>query len=118
MASKASAPIVLLLSLNLVFFTLVTSQTPPPPALPCNITRLTSVCIQPLQQFPILPIRPNATCCQALVAIGTAGPRCLCRAVIDAIIRIFGITVSVNIPLTDALRTCGVSVPGNFTCTA
>ncbi|KAK8605561.1 hypothetical protein V6N13_102339 [Hibiscus sabdariffa] len=55
MASKASAPVVLLLSLNLLFFTFVTSKAPPPPPpSSCNRQNLTA-CLPPVTLPPLPP---------------------------------------------------------------
>ncbi|KAK8484072.1 hypothetical protein V6N13_017473 [Hibiscus sabdariffa] len=129
MASKASAPIVFLLSLSLLFFTFVTSQTPPPPPPspppppppspppPCNILEIPEIVSEChlRREPPILPINPSPTCCNALVGngIGSGAAGCLCAA-----LRHIGVTTNVIIPITNLITVCNATISAGFTCRA
>ncbi|KAH1106371.1 hypothetical protein J1N35_010139 [Gossypium stocksii] len=92
MASKASAPIVFLLALNLLFFTLVSSQSPTPmPAPPpssCNVLNL-GVCAQVLGSVALgITVRQStaAPCCALigdLAGTNVEVAACLCTRLLS-----------------------------------
>ena len=136
MASKLSSPIALLLLLNLLFFTMVSSTyvpCPPPPPKPheptpsrqqpslpkCpKDTLKLGVCADLLDDLVHLVIGspPKSPCCtliQGLVDLEAAV--CLCTAVKA---RALGLKIDLSVSLSLLLNYCGKKVPSGFQCPA
>ncbi|KAK4593017.1 hypothetical protein RGQ29_017240 [Quercus rubra] len=138
MASKAIATMAFLLSLNLLFFTMVTSTNvacPPPlktpkhtpqhsqPNLPTNKpatcpkdTLKLGVCANLLNDLVHLVVGtpPKTPCCsliQGLVDLEAAV--CLCTAIKA---NVLGINLNVPLSLSLLLNYCGKNVPKSFQC--
>nr|XP_023898880.1 14 kDa proline-rich protein DC2.15-like [Quercus suber]POE52691.1 14 kda proline-rich protein dc2.15 [Quercus suber] len=138
MASKAMATMAFLLSLNLLFFTMVTSTNvacPPPlktpkhtpqhsqPNLPTNKpatcpkdTLKLGVCANLLNDLVHLVVGtpPKTPCCsliQGLVDLQAAV--CLCTAIKA---NVLGINLNVPLSLSLLLNYCGKNVPKGFQC--
>ncbi|KAM4081624.1 hypothetical protein ACJW30_11G106200 [Castanea mollissima] len=138
MASKAIATMAFLLSLNLLFFTMVTSANvacPPPskttkhtpqhsqPNLPTNKpatcpkdTLKLGVCANLLNDLVhiVVGTPPKTPCCsliQGLVDLEAAV--CLCTAIKA---NVLGINLNVPVSLSLLLNYCGKNVPKGFQC--
>ncbi|KAM0015417.1 putative bifunctional inhibitor/plant lipid transfer protein/seed storage helical [Helianthus debilis subsp. tardiflorus] len=136
MASRALATTAFLLTLNLLFFTLVTSnQTPkacPPPPCPPSSTPSTpssppkatcpkdtlklGVCANLLNDLVHLVVGtpPKTPCCtliEGLVDLEAAV--CLCTAIKA---NVLGINLNVPVSLSLLLNYCGKKVPTGFQC--
>ncbi|KAM4072064.1 hypothetical protein ACB094_11G109100 [Castanea mollissima] len=138
MASKATATMAFLLSLNLLFFTMVTSANvacPPPsktpkhtpqhsqPNLPTNKpatcpkdTLKLGVCANLLNDLVhiVVGTPPKTPCCgliQGLVDLEAAV--CLCTAIKA---NVLGINLNVPLSLSLLLNYCGKNVPKGFQC--
>ncbi|KAE8723278.1 hypothetical protein F3Y22_tig00012523pilonHSYRG00107 [Hibiscus syriacus] len=111
MVFKASTTVFLLLSLNLVLFTLVSAQPPPAPPPPpsCPIANLTVCLFQP----------NNPECCRILAGLGLNVRICLCSVLRN--LSIAGINIGSLLPLSIlnaivnvTLRNCAIQVlPGS-----
>lgn len=130
MARVLLAPTALLLSLNLIFFTLVSSTyvpcPPPPPkshkhppapkpTCPRDTLKL-GVCANVLNDLVHLVVGtpPKTPCCsliQGLVDLEAAV--CLCTAIKA---NILGINLNVPVSLSLLLNFCGKKVPSGFQC--
>ncbi|KDP25657.1 hypothetical protein JCGZ_20813 [Jatropha curcas] len=105
MASRGVASIALLLSLNLLFFNMVSATTCPIDALKLK------VCANVLG---IIQIPPNQPCCSLLgnlVALEAAA--CLCTAIKA---NVLGLNLNVPLDLSLYLNNCGNKVPKGFQC--
>ncbi|KAJ4727170.1 14 kDa proline-rich protein DC2.15-like [Melia azedarach] len=132
MASKASSSIALLLSLNLLFFTMVTShnvpcppspkspkpqpQSPPPAKASCPVDTLKlGVCADLLGLVHVVvgtpPVTPCCTLLQGLANLEAAV--CLCTAIKA---NILGINLNIPVDLSLLLNYCGKTVPTGFQC--
>ncbi|XP_062119523.1 14 kDa proline-rich protein DC2.15-like [Humulus lupulus] len=138
MASRAQASIALLLSLNLVFFTMVSSTyvpCPPPPhkhhpknpsapAVPapyskakCPMDTLKlGVCANLLNDLVHLVVGapPKTPCCSLIGGlVDLEAAVCLCTAIKA---NILGINLNVPVSLSLLLNYCGKGVPSGFQC--
>ncbi|KAJ7950917.1 14 kDa proline-rich protein DC2.15-like [Quillaja saponaria] len=132
MASKAFATIAFLISLNLIFFTVVSSTYVPcpptpktpkhshshPPAKPScpRDTLKLGVCANVLNDLVHLVVGTPAEtpCCSLIQGLADIEAAiCLCTA-IQA--NILGINLNVPISLSLLLNYCGVDVPKGFKC--
>ncbi|XP_065864214.1 14 kDa proline-rich protein DC2.15-like [Euphorbia lathyris] len=135
MTSKSVPSIALLLTINLVFFALVSSTThqttpspsPPPPPPPkaasppaketCPIDTLKlGVCANLLNDLLSLVIgTPSKTpCCPLLDGlVDLEAPICLCTALKA---NVLGLNLNVPISLSLLLNFCGKDVPAGFQC--
>ncbi|XVF79850.1 hypothetical protein PTKIN_Ptkin15bG0023200 [Pterospermum kingtungense] len=140
MASKAVATTALLLSLNLLFFTMVTSTNvpcPPVPKTPKNPPKSSSakrppstttqpscprdtlklgVCANVLNGLVNVVVGkpPKAPCCPLIQGLADLEAAvCLCTAIKA---NILGINLNVPLSLTLLLNYCGKSVPQGFVC--
>ncbi|OMO83106.1 hypothetical protein CCACVL1_11561 [Corchorus capsularis] len=85
-SSKASAPIALLLALNLIFSTLVSSSSPPPPPPPSTCIPILSstACIALLGVLNVdasisIGSNPSNLCCTSILGlIGVSADACIC----------------------------------------
>ncbi|KAM4081626.1 hypothetical protein ACJW30_11G106400 [Castanea mollissima] len=123
MASKAIATMAFLLSLDLLFFTMVTSTNvpcPPPKHTPQhsqpNDTLKLGVCANLLNDLVHLVVGtpPKTPCCsliQGLVDLEAAV--CLCTAIKA---NVLGINLNVPLSLSLLLNYCGKNVPKGFQC--
>ncbi|XP_010906606.1 pEARLI1-like lipid transfer protein 1 [Elaeis guineensis] len=131
MASKSLASTSLLLALNLLFFTLVSSTSvpcPPPPSKPtptpspssgskCPINTLKlGVCAKVLNGLINVslgkpPKKPCCTLLEGLVDLEAAV--CLCTALKASIL---GIKLNVPVDLSLLLNYCGKKVPAGWKC--
>ncbi|XP_030967031.1 putative lipid-binding protein AIR1 isoform X3 [Quercus lobata] len=110
MASKAIATMAFLLSLNLLFFTMVTSTNPA--TCPKDTLKL-GVCANLLNDL-VLGTPPKTPCCsliQGLVDLEAAV--CLCTAIKA---NVLGINLNVPLSLSLLLNYCGKNVPKGFQC--
>lgn len=134
MASKAVASTALLLSLNLLFFTLVTSTyvpcPPPPPKSPkphkptpspakpsCpKDTLKLGVCANVLKNLLniVVGTPPKTPCCSLIEGlVDLEAAVCLCTAIKA---KILGINLNVPVSLSLLLNYCGKKVPNGFQC--
>ncbi|KAM3685309.1 hypothetical protein ACJW31_11G108100 [Castanea mollissima] len=119
MASKATATMAFLLSLNLLFFTMVTSANvacPPPSKTPKHT---------PQHSQPNLPTNKPATCPKDTLKLGVCAnfliqglvdleaAVCLCTAIKA---NVLGINLNVPLSLSLLLNYCGKNVPKGFQC--
>ncbi|KAL8122149.1 14 kDa proline-rich protein DC2.15-like [Apium graveolens] len=126
MASKNTASFSLLLSLNLLFFSLISATSPDTPNVPgsttstyysrgkCDGLKL-GVCANVLNLVKVdVGSPPTLPCCsliQGLVDLEAAV--CLCTAIRA---NILGINLNVPIALSLVLNNCGKEVPSGFEC--
>ncbi|XP_038687167.1 14 kDa proline-rich protein DC2.15-like [Tripterygium wilfordii] len=130
MGSKALASTTLLLSLNLLFFTLVSSNhvpCPPPPThkhhspppaskgkCPLDTLKL-GVCADILGLVNVVigspPVKPCCSLIQGIADLEAA--LCLCTAIKA---NVLGINLNVPVSLSLILNTCGKKVPSDFQC--
>ncbi|XP_008232588.1 PREDICTED: 14 kDa proline-rich protein DC2.15-like [Prunus mume] len=137
-SSKAIATIALLLSLNLVFFTTVSSNhhvpnCPPPPKTPKHPPPSTSippakascpkdtlklgVCGDLLNGLVhlVMGTPPKTPCCSLIGGLADVEAAvCLCTAIKA---NVLGINLNVPVSLSLLLNYCGKSVPTGFQCT-
>ncbi|OMP00649.1 hypothetical protein COLO4_12501 [Corchorus olitorius] len=140
MASKAVATTALLLALNLVFFTLVSSTSCPPepktpkhppkssppstkppstkpPAAYCPRDALKlGVCANVLKNLlnVVIGTPPKTPCCPLLDGlVDLEAAACLCTAIRA---NVLGINLNVPVSLSLLLNYCGKSVPKGFQC--
>lgn len=126
--SKSSLPVFLSLSLNLLFFSLVSGwshKAPPPPSTPTPVTPSKGctrdalklgVCANVLNGTvsAVVGTPPDIPCCtllQGLVDLEVA--LCLCTAIKA---NILGINLNVPIALSLLVNTCGKKLPSDFQC--
>ncbi|XP_030973175.1 putative lipid-binding protein AIR1 isoform X2 [Quercus lobata] len=112
MAPKASAAMAFLLSLNLLFFTMVTSTTSTCP----KDTLKLGVCANLLNDLVHLVVGtpPKSPCCSLIH--GLVDPEaaiCLCTAIKA---NVLGINLNVPLSLSLLLNYCGKNVPKGFQC--
>ncbi|XP_021912440.1 14 kDa proline-rich protein DC2.15-like [Carica papaya] len=125
MASKGLATIALLLSLNLIFFTLVSSNyvpCPPPPhkhhkkaSCPKDTLKF-GVCANVLGNLLnlVLGSPPKSPCCTLLDGlVDLEAAVCLCTAIKA---NVLGINLNVPVSLSLLLNYCGKTVPSGFQC--
>ncbi|KAK8490272.1 hypothetical protein V6N11_048198 [Hibiscus sabdariffa] len=123
MASSVNAPTALFLSLVLLFFALVSSQTVvvPPGVVPnpgtCNPLNL-GVCLDLLGglvnvEVGNVPTKPCCSLIQGLADLEAAA--CLCAAVRG---RVLGITIDLPISLNLVLNQCGRNVAADYICSS
>ncbi|KAM7525594.1 hypothetical protein LguiA_015496 [Lonicera macranthoides] len=132
MASKAVASTALLLSLNLLLFTLVSSThtpCPPPPTTPSHHhhhhhkkatcpkdTLKLGVCADLLGDLVHLVVGtpPKTPCCSLIEGlVDLEAAVCLCTAIKA---NVLGINLNVPISLSLLLNYCGKKVPSGFQC--
>ncbi|KAK9276814.1 hypothetical protein L1049_006350 [Liquidambar formosana] len=128
MGSKSSASLALFLSLNLLFFSLVTAcgvcPTPKPtPSAPSPIPKGTcpqdtlklGVCADILGLVNIVVGTPPKTpCCTLLEGLANLEAAvCLCTAIKA---NILGINLNIPVSLSLLLNYCGKEVPSGFQC--
>lgn len=130
MASRALATTAFLLTLNLLFFTLVTSTSCPPPPKPhkhhhhhhhkaatCpKDTLKLGVCANVLNDLVHLVVGTPATtpCCSLLGdLVDLEAAVCLCTAIKA---NVLGINLNVPVSLSLLLNYCGKKVPKGFQC--
>ncbi|XP_068634222.1 14 kDa proline-rich protein DC2.15-like [Aristolochia californica] len=132
MASRAFASTALLLSLNLLFFTLVTStsvpcapETPKPkhhhkphhkqPTCPRDALKL-GVCADVLGLVNVVVGSPPTLPCCALLdgLVDLEAAVCLCTAIKASVL---GINLNVPVSLSLVLNACGKKCPSDFQCT-
>ncbi|CAI0490593.1 unnamed protein product [Linum tenue] len=109
MASRAAASTALLLALNLLFFTLVSSTYCPPPA-------ALGVCANLLNDLVHLVVGTPATtpCCSLLGdLVDLEAAVCLCTALKA---NVLGLNLNVPIALSLLLNVCGKTAPEGFQC--
>ncbi|KAB1998695.1 hypothetical protein ERO13_D12G097100v2 [Gossypium hirsutum] len=121
MASKSIATLALLLSLNLLFSTMVTSTSvpcPPPPKTPKSSSRpsFNEVCANVLNDLVHLvigtpPKTPCRTIIQGLVDLEVAV--CLCTAIKANVLEI---NLKIPVSLSLLLKYYGKGVPQGFQC--
>ncbi|XP_012076262.2 14 kDa proline-rich protein DC2.15 [Jatropha curcas] len=107
MASRAVASIALLISLNLLFFNMVTAATGTCPVDALKLKLCANV-------WGIIQIPPNQPCCSLLgnlVALEAAA--CLCTAIK---VNVLGLNLNVPLDLSLYLNNCGKKVPKGFKC--
>ncbi|CAI0490435.1 unnamed protein product [Linum tenue] len=124
MASRAAASTALLLALNLLFFTLVSSTYCPPPAAPSpskggkcpKDTLKLGVCANLLNDLVHLVVGTPATtpCCSLLGdLVDLEAAVCLCTALKA---NVLGLNLNVPIALSLLLNVCGKTAPEGFQC--
>ncbi|KAI7751881.1 hypothetical protein M8C21_002608 [Ambrosia artemisiifolia] len=128
MASRALATTAFLVTLNLLFFTLVTSTScPPPPSTPkphkhhnkatCpKDTLKLGVCANVLNDLVHLVVGtpPKTPCCSLLGdLVDLEAAVCLCTAIKA---NVLGINLNVPVSLSLLLNYCGKKVPHGFQC--
>lgn len=133
MASKAIATTALLLTLNLLFFTMVTSthvscppppkghghhyKSPPPAKATCPKDALKlGVCANLLNDLIHLVVGtpPKTPCCTLIQGLADLEAAvCLCTAIKA---NILGINLNVPVSLSLLLNYCGKQVPSGFQC--
>lgn len=132
MASKSAAVTALLLSLNLLFFTLVTSSyvpCPPPPKTPKRCcqpspakatcpkdTLKLGVCADLLNDLVHLVVGtpPKTPCCSLIQGLADLEAAvCLCTAIKA---KVLGVNLNVPVSLSLLLNYCGKNVPKGFQC--
>ncbi|KAK3039454.1 hypothetical protein RJ639_028036 [Escallonia herrerae] len=129
MASRSLVSAALLLSLNLLFFTLVTSTStpcPPPPAKTPHHHHKHAACPKDTLELKVcgdllndlvhlvLGTPPKTQCCsliEGLVDVDAA--ICLCTAIKA---NVLGINLNVPVSLSLLLNNCGKKVPSGFQC--
>ncbi|XP_052210284.1 14 kDa proline-rich protein DC2.15-like [Diospyros lotus] len=122
MASKSLASTALLLSLNLLFFTLVSSQRAPPPTTPtpspaggCPQLR---VCVKLLDDLATVLIGgpTNNQCCSLFpgAELDLQASVCLCAAIRVHALEV--LHISVDAALGKILNYCGKTTPPGFRC--
>ncbi|KAM3747703.1 hypothetical protein ACB098_05G054900 [Castanea mollissima] len=107
MASKAIATMAFLLSLNLLFFTMVTST---------NDTLKLGVCANLLNDLVHLVVGtpPKSPCCSLIHGlVDLEAAVCLCTAIKA---NVLGINLNVPLSLSLLLNYCGKYVPKSFQC--
>ncbi|OMP05507.1 hypothetical protein CCACVL1_01875 [Corchorus capsularis] len=122
-SSKASAPIAFFLALNLLFFTLVSSQTPsppPPPPSPCPGGLLSGFfCLNLLGSalFNITLGTPSPCCSNVLGLLGINAGVCLCPE-IARIAQLLGFGTGINITyaLGNVLSSCNIPITSGKLC--
>ncbi|KAB1215867.1 14 kDa proline-rich protein DC2.15 [Morella rubra] len=123
MASKALASTALLLSLNLLFFAMVSSAeyvaSPPPPndqpTCPENALKF-GVCANLLNELVhvVVGTPPTSPCCSLIQGLADLEAAvCLCTAIKA---NVLGINLNVPVSLSLLLNYCGKSVPSGFQC--
>ncbi|KAL8122155.1 14 kDa proline-rich protein DC2.15-like [Apium graveolens] len=121
MESKNTASFALVLSLNLLFFSLVSATSPDTPNIPtyyptgkCEGLKL-GVCANVLNLVDVVvgspPTLPCCSLIQGLVDLEAAV--CLCTAIRA---NILGINLNVPVSLSLVLNNCGKKVPTGFEC--
>ncbi|KAM7491240.1 hypothetical protein LguiA_034161 [Lonicera macranthoides] len=125
MASKAFSSIALLLSLNFLFFTLVTSTTCPPPKTPHHHHKKSTcpkdtlklgACANLLGDLVHLVVGTPAKtpCCSLIEGLADLeATLCLCTAIKA---KVLGINLNVPVSLSLLLNYCGKKVPSGFQC--
>ncbi|GAV89915.1 Tryp_alpha_amyl domain-containing protein [Cephalotus follicularis] len=133
MVSKALVSTALLLSLNLIFFTLVIStnvpcpppqnshkhhhKSPPPAKATCpRDTLKLGVCADLLNDLVHLVVGnpPNTPCCSLIESLADLEAAvCLCTAIKA---NVLGINLNVPVSLSLLLNYCGKKVPSGFQC--
>ncbi|KAK3041090.1 hypothetical protein RJ639_026887 [Escallonia herrerae] len=129
MASRSLVSAALLLSLNLLFFTLVTSTSTPCPPLPTKTphhhhkhaacpkdTLKLGVCGDLLNDLVHLVVgTPTKTQCCSLIEglVDVDAAICLCTAIKA---NVLGINLNVPVSLSLLLNNCGKKVPSGFQC--
>ncbi|KAJ9173406.1 hypothetical protein P3X46_016544 [Hevea brasiliensis] len=105
MASRTVACIAFLLSLNLLFFSMVSAATCPVDALKFK------VCANVLG---LIKIPPDAPCCSLISNLfDLEAALCLCTAIRA---NVLGINLNVPVDLSLFLNNCGKKVPEGFKC--
>ncbi|OAY60005.1 14 kDa proline-rich protein DC2.15 [Manihot esculenta] len=105
MASRAAASIALLLTLNLLFFTMGSAATCPVDALKFK------VCANVLG---LIKIPPDAPCCSLIAnLVDLEAALCLCTAIKA---NVLGINLTIPVDLSLVLNNCGKKVPEGFQC--
>ncbi|KAJ9147732.1 hypothetical protein P3X46_029858 [Hevea brasiliensis] len=105
MASRPVASIALLLSLNLLFFSMASADTCPVDAVKFE------VCVDALG---IIKIPPNAACCSLIANLASLeAALCLCTAIKA---KVLGINPSVPLDLSLFLNDCGKKLQNGFQC--
>ncbi|XP_065858879.1 14 kDa proline-rich protein DC2.15-like [Euphorbia lathyris] len=105
MATKSVASIAILLTLNLLFFTMVSSAKCPTDALKFK------VCANVLG---LIQIPPNEKCCSLISGLIAADAAlCLCTAIKA---NVLGINVNVPLDLSLLLNQCNKNVAAGFQC--
>ncbi|CAA6656586.1 unnamed protein product [Spirodela intermedia] len=127
MASNSHVKAALLLIFHLLFFTLVSGQTPspepvpapPPPAFPIlrcviNIISL-AICAPVLTILKFLGLgNPNGLCCTIIKTLSAnQAASCLCIAIKA---NILGINISIPGDIKLLLNLCGLTLPIGFAC--
>ncbi|XP_052210256.1 14 kDa proline-rich protein DC2.15-like [Diospyros lotus] len=121
MASKSLASTALLLSLNLLFFTLVSSQPAPPPTTPApspagGCPQL-GVCVKLLDELVGIFVGkpPNNQCCSLIPGVlDLQAAVCLCAAIRVHALEILHISVDLAVRLI--VNHCGSTTPPGFRC--
>ncbi|XP_052210316.1 14 kDa proline-rich protein DC2.15-like [Diospyros lotus] len=132
MASKSVASAALLLSLNLLFFTLVSSNhvpcpPPPPPKAPgCPPSPATATCPRDTLKLGVcanvlksllnivVGTPPKMPCCSLIEGlVDLEAAVCLCTAIKA---NVLGINLDVPVSLSLLLNYCGKKVPTVFQC--
>ncbi|XP_052209045.1 14 kDa proline-rich protein DC2.15-like [Diospyros lotus] len=132
MASKSVASTALLLSLNLLFFTLVSSRhvhcpPPPPPKAPlCPPPPATATCPRDTLKLGVcanvlksllnivVGTPPKMPCCSLIEGlVDLEAAVCLCTAIKA---NVLGINLNVPVSLSLLLNYCGKKVPTGFQC--
>ncbi|XP_075667870.1 putative lipid-binding protein AIR1 isoform X1 [Castanea sativa] len=112
MAPKAIATMAFLLSLNLLFFTMVTSTTSTCP----KGTLKLGVCANLLNDLVHLVVGtpPKSPCCSLIRGlVDLEAAVCLCTAIKA---NVLGINLNVPLSLSLLLNYCGKNVPKGFQC--
>ncbi|PWA89281.1 Bifunctional inhibitor/plant lipid transfer protein/seed storage helical domain-containing protein [Artemisia annua] len=116
MVSRALARTAFLLTLNLLFFTLVTSKhTPKASTCPKDTLKL-GVCAKLLNDLVHLVVGtpPKTPCCTLIGGLADLEAAvCLCTAIKA---NILGINLNVPVSLSLLLNYCGKKVPSGFQC--
>lgn len=132
MASKNVVSAALLVSLNLVFFTLVTSNyvpacSPPPPpkspkphhhkTVPATCPKDTlklGVCADLLNIVHVVVGAPPKPCCTLIAGLADLEAAiCLCTAIKA---NVLGINLNIPLSLSAVLNNCGKKVPAGYKC--
>lgn len=116
MSSKNSASLALFLSLNLVFFALISAYSPSDKTRACPINSLKlGVCADVLGLVNVkIGSPPTLPCCsliQGLVDLEAAV--CLCTAIKA---NVLGIDLDIPLSLSLVLNNCGRKLPSGFEC--
>ncbi|KAG6418802.1 hypothetical protein SASPL_121007 [Salvia splendens] len=119
MATKRNTSLALFLSLNLLFFTLATSWTPPSPkpsaSCPRDALKL-GICAGLLGSLLNLTIGtpPTTPCCSLIEGlVDLEAAVCLCTAIRA---NVLGINLNVPLSLSLILNVCNQNVPKDFVC--